>query len=219
MIVKVNRFYTFNPVPFDQIFEKATAAPGQMVKVINLPGAPKANTMGQCYIESVEGDFLGMVSTNSLENCTQPKPDKSLATSGDIEDFVALATGPGISAHSDGGKRKREFARLGQKILRTIVASMGLKAKEYTISYNPGGNAVCGDVTLRTAGVYVHFEQSTIRDIPAFYYRSCNADGRGEGQGPNRWMDWKFLSKANMPQIVAAFKEPDAQPPTLPGRW
>lgn len=40
---------------------------GQLVKVINLPMAPKANTMGQCYVaDPTTGVFICMVSTNSL---------------------------------------------------------------------------------------------------------------------------------------------------------
>lgn len=40
---------------------------GTVVRVITLPGAPPANTMGQCYIADPKtGEFLGMVSTKSL---------------------------------------------------------------------------------------------------------------------------------------------------------
>jgi hypothetical protein len=41
--------------------------PGQIVKVVNLPSAPKANTMGQCYVANpLTGKFICMVSTGSL---------------------------------------------------------------------------------------------------------------------------------------------------------
>jgi hypothetical protein len=39
---------------------------GDIVKVVNLYGCPKANTMGQCHVEN-NGVFMGMVNTNSLE--------------------------------------------------------------------------------------------------------------------------------------------------------
>jgi hypothetical protein len=39
---------------------------GAIVTVCNLPGAPKANTMGMCHIK-YQGKFAGMVCTNSLQ--------------------------------------------------------------------------------------------------------------------------------------------------------
>jgi hypothetical protein len=71
MRVTVGKIYHYSPNGWDSIFpvgaEKLTL--GQQVKVINLPGAPKANTMGQCYVADVNtGKFLCMVSTGSL--CT-----------------------------------------------------------------------------------------------------------------------------------------------------
>jgi len=67
--VRVNTKYRFNPNVFDQLMPTSTltAEPGDIVKVINLPLAPKANTMGQCYIEDAQGNFAGMVSIHSLD--------------------------------------------------------------------------------------------------------------------------------------------------------
>jgi len=66
--VRAGRIYKYNPVLLDRIHRCAGAAePGQLVRVVNLPGAPKCNTMGQCHIEDLQGHFLGMVCTNSLE--------------------------------------------------------------------------------------------------------------------------------------------------------
>ena len=68
MRVRVKSKYVFHPVSFDVLFSAApTAVAGQIVRVINLHGAPKANTMNHCYIESLDGKFLGLVHTNSLE--------------------------------------------------------------------------------------------------------------------------------------------------------
>jgi hypothetical protein len=40
---------------------------GDVVRVVNLPGAPKANTMQHCYVADINsGVFIGMVHTNSL---------------------------------------------------------------------------------------------------------------------------------------------------------
>ena len=79
MKVRVNSMYRYNPTGLDQF------APcggnqlrlGQLVKVINLPGAPSANTMGQCYVADINtGKFLCMVSTGSLERVnTRKGPD------------------------------------------------------------------------------------------------------------------------------------------------
>jgi hypothetical protein len=64
--VRVGGIYIFQPVFFDTQnppFGDVTA--GDEVKVINLPGCPKANAMGMCYIAKA-GQFVGMVMTNSL---------------------------------------------------------------------------------------------------------------------------------------------------------
>jgi hypothetical protein len=66
--VRAGSVYTFQPVMMDIVWSRHhSATAGERVRVINLPGAPKANTMGQCHIENAEtGDFLGMVSVHSL---------------------------------------------------------------------------------------------------------------------------------------------------------
>lgn len=50
--VKVNSVYYFNPCLFDKINGNSTELfkVGDKVRVINLNGAPPANTMGMCYI-------------------------------------------------------------------------------------------------------------------------------------------------------------------------
>jgi len=67
--VRANTKYRFNPCMWDVIVPTSglTAKPGDIVKVINLPMAPPANTMGQCYIEDKDGNFAGMVSVHSLD--------------------------------------------------------------------------------------------------------------------------------------------------------
>ena len=65
--VRVGCCYYYDPVPIDRIDSKFELATGTKVKVINLRGCPKANTMGHCYIGDAEtGEFIGMVCTNSL---------------------------------------------------------------------------------------------------------------------------------------------------------
>ena len=65
--VKAGNTYTYNPTGMDNLFPVCEAEKGQKVQVVNLHNAPKANTMGQCHIQTVGGEFLGMCSTNSLE--------------------------------------------------------------------------------------------------------------------------------------------------------
>lgn len=65
--VRVNAVYTFRRNGFDRVWNHADVTEGQVVRVINLRSAPKANTMGQCHIEDAETkSFLGMVDTRSL---------------------------------------------------------------------------------------------------------------------------------------------------------
>ena len=68
MRVRVGARYRFEPVLFDVLNPPANIAleKGDIVTVINLPGAPKANTMNMCYVAK-DGVFAGMVMTKSLE--------------------------------------------------------------------------------------------------------------------------------------------------------
>jgi hypothetical protein len=67
MKVRVGSLYVFCPNLMDLLDPKAPGLKaGDTVRVINLPMAPVANTMGQCHVETLNGTFLGMVSCNSL---------------------------------------------------------------------------------------------------------------------------------------------------------
>jgi len=70
--VKAGRSYRFDPCLWDTMdppvgVRQGNLRKGDIVTVVNLPGCPKANTMGHCHIKSQEGEFLGLVSTGSLE--------------------------------------------------------------------------------------------------------------------------------------------------------
>jgi len=75
--VRVNSIYSYSPVLFDVLNPPVNGlGEGAIVRVINVHGAPKANTMGMCYVGSVSaGKFIGMVCTNSLA----PVPSKRKA--------------------------------------------------------------------------------------------------------------------------------------------
>jgi len=76
MRVRVNSIYIYQPVPLDRIdsphgVKAELLKPGDRVRVVNLPGCPRAGTMNHCHIHSLDGkQFLGLVCCNSL----QPTP-------------------------------------------------------------------------------------------------------------------------------------------------
>lgn len=69
--VKVGRLYTYHPVLFDVFDNKVNLQEGEIVKVVNLPGCPKANTMGHCHVqartETLQWKFAGLVRCASLQ--------------------------------------------------------------------------------------------------------------------------------------------------------
>jgi hypothetical protein len=70
--VRVNALYQYKPVLIDKSDKPygvlaGLLQPGDIVRVVNIHGCPKANTMGQCHIERPsDGEFLGMVCVGSL---------------------------------------------------------------------------------------------------------------------------------------------------------
>lgn len=69
MKVRVGKLYRYEPTFWDLNFPCAgnSLQAGQVVRVIDLPGAPPTNTMGQCYVGDAEtGKFICMISTASL---------------------------------------------------------------------------------------------------------------------------------------------------------
>jgi hypothetical protein len=64
--VRVKSIYAFQPVGLD-LFDNPLPIPsGSIVRVVNKFGCPPANTMGHCYIEHLDGKFIGMCLCNSL---------------------------------------------------------------------------------------------------------------------------------------------------------
>ena len=66
--VRAGAVYTFHAVLIDRMLSQHhSATDGQRVRVVNLPGAPRANTMNHCHIEDADTRaFLGMVHIGSL---------------------------------------------------------------------------------------------------------------------------------------------------------
>lgn len=69
--VKVGKVYKYSPVMIDQLHPPYNVKDGDLVRVVNLPGCPKANTMGHCHVEHLDGSFAGLVCCNSLHEVTR----------------------------------------------------------------------------------------------------------------------------------------------------
>jgi len=67
MRVTAGREYIYYPNLLDRFDGRTGLVPGSIVKVVNLPGCPQANTMGHAHVEH-EGKFAGLVHTNSLHS-------------------------------------------------------------------------------------------------------------------------------------------------------
>lgn len=66
MKVRAGSWYVFNPVGWDRVDPKTFLKAGAKVQVRNLPGCPKANTMGHAHVFDANGKFAGLVCTASL---------------------------------------------------------------------------------------------------------------------------------------------------------
>ena len=72
--VRAGQTFYFVPVMIDATHPPYNVEPGDFVKVVNLPGCPKANTMGHAHVNVImkangvatPGTFGGLVCTNSL---------------------------------------------------------------------------------------------------------------------------------------------------------
>lgn len=59
--VRANAVYTYRPNGLDQWDARTDLKPGEKVRVVNLYGCPKANTMGHCHVNRLDGNFAGLV--------------------------------------------------------------------------------------------------------------------------------------------------------------
>ena len=71
--VRVNAHYFYKPNLLDRVDGRTDLKDGEEVVVVNLYGAPKANTMGHCYVNRLDGSFAGLVHCNSLHTKTEYK--------------------------------------------------------------------------------------------------------------------------------------------------
>lgn len=68
MKVRKGGVYRFEACGWD-VYDRKPNTPenGTMVRVCTPHGCPAPNTMGHCFVESLEGKFIGLVSCNSLK--------------------------------------------------------------------------------------------------------------------------------------------------------
>ena len=66
MRVRVNTVYVYHPNLLDRVDGRTNLKSGDRVRVVNLYGCPKANTMGHCHVETLDRKIIGLVHCNSL---------------------------------------------------------------------------------------------------------------------------------------------------------
>ena len=64
--VRAGSLYRFEPVPIDYLHPPHNVKPNDIVRVVNLHGCPRANTMGHAHVQHLGGEFAGLVCVNSL---------------------------------------------------------------------------------------------------------------------------------------------------------
>jgi hypothetical protein len=64
--VRAGEHYYYVPTLLDRCSPPYNVEEGNEVVVVNLHGCPKANTMGHCHVNHLNGEFAGLVCTNSL---------------------------------------------------------------------------------------------------------------------------------------------------------
>jgi hypothetical protein len=195
IVGKVYKF-VFNNL-LDKVDSKADVKEGDVVRVVNLSGAPKANTMGQCYIETLDGKFLGMVSNQNLESVPEPKlktSESPVITTAEFKELRFLMMGSHITAYTESGEaNKRRIAVLNKKLALTVVKKLCLQEGEYKINYNPAGIACSGDTSLYTNKLEVFFYQCSMKQGNSLYYRQRESLD-SYNSGANHWMTWKEMT-------------------------
>ena len=66
--VRANAVYIYNPAGADLWDARTDLKEGDQVRVVNLPGCPRANVMRHCHVQRLDGSFIGLVLTSSLDS-------------------------------------------------------------------------------------------------------------------------------------------------------
>lgn len=105
---------------------------------------------------------------------------------------------------------KNAFRAVGMRALRALADSMDFEQME--VSFNPGGIAVSGDLSLRGMfsnghGVALYISQGSFRE-KAGYCRAIRHMKDYTG-GPNRWIDIADLKVEKLKaELIKASKDP-----------
>jgi hypothetical protein len=98
-------------------------------------------------------------------------------------------------------QNKKEFHRVGKKVLKQIAEAMGLSKDNYDIRSNMGGIAVSGEVMLFSDSLHIYIQQGSFEDI-MYRHVSNRKDYTGD---TNCWMSCDYLvCKFN--DAIAEFK-------------
>lgn len=81
----------------------------------------------------------------------------------------------------EGSARKAKFHSLARRKLRRLANALDLTAKDYRLSSNKAGIAVCGEITLHTDNFYLQVSQNSLGIHREIMYRRC--DGRKDYTG------------------------------------
>lgn len=66
MKVRAGSIYAYRANSWDRFDSRTCLRNGELVRVVNMHGCPKANTMGHCHVQRLDGQFIGLVCTASM---------------------------------------------------------------------------------------------------------------------------------------------------------
>ena len=98
-------------------------------------------------------------------------------------------------------QNKKEFHRVGKKVLRQIADALGLSKNNYEIRSCLGGIAVGGEVILHSDSLYISIQEGSFDDIMYRHVKS-RKDYSGD---VNCWMSCDYLT-CKFNDAIAEFK-------------
>lgn len=100
-------------------------------------------------------------------------------------------------------ENKKEYQRLGRRILKEIAEKLNLKKGEFDIRFNPGGIACSGDHVLHSDKIYLALHDNI--GFGSFYYRTCKGRKDFTG-GYNRNVAWRDFLEMGIDGLVERLK-------------
>lgn len=99
---------------------------------------------------------------------------------------------------------KKNFHRLGKKILKQLAQDLNLPAGSYEIRSCLGGPAIWGDITLHAERIYIKLmEPLFLGSTQRVMYRTCKGRKDYSG-GSNEWCSIDGLMGDRIPEIMRA---------------